>query len=197
MDFQTGSDRAVELFPAGMNYYLPQDIRVQAAYHMMPEFHSRRDAASRTYRYQIINRRWPSPLGRHNWFWVRDRLDVGAMSAAANNLLGSHDFRWLAPGHPAGKSAVRTVYRWEVRREEDRVIIECEANGFLRHMIRRANGALIQVGRGRLKENILKDFLDGGQGEPVEVSSIPAAGLCLIKVTYPDFWSQVYDDEKD
>jgi len=196
VDFLTRSCHPVEVFPGGLNHYLPQDIRIQAAYQMVPEFHSRKNATSRTYRYHILNRRWPSPLGRNTCFWVRDRLDVDRMASAAQHLVGSHDFRHLAPGYPEDQNVVRTVQRWEVWRDEDYVIIECEADGFLRHLIRRSNALLIEIGKGRSPVGAVKDVLQGNwQGEATWPTA-PAYGLCLMKVTYPNFWSQVCTDNE-
>ena len=191
VDFVTRSRHGVDIFPRALNHHLPRDIRVVQAYHMVAGFHSRRDAISRTYRYHILNRAWPSPLDRHTCFWVRDPLDAGSMTAAAQGFLGIHDFRALGVGHPAGLSAVRRVSRWDVWREEENVIIECEANGFLRHQIRRANAILIEVGKGRLPTEVVKDILEGGHQSKRELAPIPALGLCLMKVTYPNFWSKV------
>ena len=172
--------------------------RVQAAYRMIPDFHSRKSAHSRIYQYRIFNRQWPSPLGRHSSYWVRAPLDVDRMAAAAKHLVGSHDFRALAPGFGADRSAIRTVYRWEVRREDDTVVIECEANGFLRHQIRRTNALLIEIGKGRWPGDLVNQVLDDRGSEKIEWTSAPACGLCLMKVSYPNFWSQVYtEDETD
>jgi tRNA pseudouridine38-40 synthase len=184
VDFPTHSTHPVESFPKALNYYLPDDIEVQTAWEVSLEFHSRRDAVSRTYRYHILNRPWPSPLRRNTHYWVRNELQVSLMASAAQGLVGGHDFRWFAVGFPAEKSALRRVYRWEVWQEGDTVIIECEANGFLRHQIRRANALLIEIGRGRFPESTLKDALEGTLLHPLDCPQAPAHGLCLIKVTY-------------
>ena len=198
VDFLTHSTNKVELYPPGLNFYLQPDIRVQVAYRMNPDFHSRKGAHSRTYQYQISNRPWPSPLGRHSSYWVRAALDVDKMAEAAKHLVGRHDFRALAPGFDAHRSAVRTVYRWEVRRQDDNIVIESEASGFLRHMIRRANALLIEIGKGRWPEDLVNQVLEDRGSEKIEWTSAPACGLCLIKVSYPNFWSQVYtEDETD
>jgi len=78
-----------------------------------------------------------------------------------------------------------------VWREGENVIIECEANGFLRHQIRRANAILIEVGKGRLPTEVVQGILEGGYQSKTELAPIPALGLCLMKVTYPNFWSKV------
>jgi tRNA pseudouridine38-40 synthase len=198
VDFLTRASYPVGSFPRALNYYLPADIKIQAAYQVALEFHSRRDASSRTYRYYILNRPWPSPLHRQTHCWIKETLNVEKMAAAAQDLVGSHDFRPLAVGHPEDKSAVRSVSRWEVWREGDRVIIECEANAFLRHQIRRANAILVEIGKGRWPEKIVQGILKGGWPEGAVLPSLPGRGLCLIKVTYPDFWSKVIaSDETD
>jgi tRNA pseudouridine38-40 synthase len=174
-----------------LNFYLPADIKVQAAYEMVPEFHSRRSASGRTYRYQILNRAWPSPLLRRTYHWVREPLDAALMARAAQWLVGTHDFRPLAAGFPAQRNAVREVRRWSVWREGEAVLVECQANGFLPHQIRRANGLLIEVGKGRLPEGIIQEVLGGRAPRKFQWPSAPACGLCLMAVSYPNFGFQV------
>jgi tRNA pseudouridine38-40 synthase len=191
VDFLTTAPYPISYFSRALNYYLPPDIKVQTAYEMLLDFHSRRDAASRTYRYSVLNREWPSPLERHSQHWVKEPLNVDKMNRAAQSLVGVHDFRTLASGHPENLSAVRNVMRWVVWRQDETVIIECQANGFLRHQIRRANAALVEIGKGRWPEEITKDTLENRLPEGVAWPSLPARGLCLMQVTYPDFWSKV------
>ena len=169
-----------------MNYYLPGDVRVLKAYEVSPDFNSRRDALGRTYRYHILNREWPSPLVRHTRLWVRENLEIPRMAAAAKSLLGRQDFRVFSAGMPPEKSAVRQVRRWDVWKEgESKVIIEAEANGFLRHQIRKVNAMLIEVGKGRLPEDNIARTLRGAEAAG---PTIPAHGLCLMKVSYPGKW---------
>ena len=185
VDFLTRSAHSVDRFPKALNYYLPESIKVLAARCVPLSFHSRKDATSRIYRYHILNRAWGSPLRRQTHFWVREALQVPAMSAAARRLVGTQDFRALAPGYPPEKNTVRRVYRWEVWEEEDTVIIESEANGFLKRQIRKANALLIQVGKGRYPENIVSDVLTGQLSAKEECAPVPAHGLCLMEVRYP------------
>ena len=62
-----------------------------------------------------------------------------------------------------------------------------QGNGFIKHQIRRTNGLLLQVGKGRWPASVVADVLSGKCEEEIEWPSIPAYGLCLMKVTYPDF----------
>ena len=111
---------------------------------------------------------------------------MARIAESAQGLVGVHDFRPLATGHPLDKSAVRKVYRWEVWKEGDTLVIECEANGFLRHQIRKANALLVGVGKGQYPVSITNDVLKREAGGLVQVAGLPAHGLCLIKVRYPN-----------
>jgi len=198
VDFLTQASYPVGIFPKALNYYLPPDIKVQAAFQVTLDFHSRINAASRIYRYRILNRTWPSPLGRRSQHWISEELDTDTMFKAAQHLVGVHDFRPLATSYPIEKSAVRRVMRWDVRREQETISIECEANGFLKHQIRRANGILVEVGKGKWPISIVKDTLDNQLPEGLVWPSLPACGLCLMQVTYLDFWDKVKaTDETD
>jgi tRNA pseudouridine38-40 synthase len=196
VDFLTRSAHPVDYFPKALNSYLPKNIQVLRACRVPTEFNSRRDATSRTYRYHVLNRAWPSPLRRHTHLWVRDDLQVSRMADAAGSLKGSHDFRAFTSGYPPEVSMVRQVFHWEVWKEEDTIIIESEANGFLRHQIRRVNALLIEIGKGRLPESIISRALEGSFPGPDHCPSVPARGLCLIKVSYPDHWpdNQVWEE---
>ncbi len=191
VDFATAAEHPPDQFLRGLNFYLPADIGIKEAYEVDAEFHSRRSALTRIYRYQILNQSQPSPIRRNTHHWLRGALDAAGMAGAAKGLVGEHDFRPLAASHPKGKSAVRRVSRWDVWRDGDTVIIECEANGFLRHQIRRANALLVGVGTGKWTERIITDSLEAGLPQNWAFPILPARGLCLMKVTYPDSWQRV------
>ena len=191
VDFLTESRHEVESFIRALNHFLPADVRVLAARAVPPEFHSRRSALSRLYRYQILNRPEPSAVFRTYHHWVRERLDLGLMQEAAQDLVGRHDFRIISGGHPKDRSSVRWVNHWKVERQGEVVVIQCEANGFLRQQIRRANAILVEIGKGRWPKTALKDILAGQCCDNMSWPSLPAKGLCLIRVNYPDSWLQV------
>ena len=193
VDFLTASRHSADTFRKALNHYLPPDIRVQQAWEMTPDFHSRRDAERRIYRYQILNRPQAPALRRREWAWIREPLTAERMNRAAQDLVGVHDFRPLARGHPPDKSAVRQVYRWAVAANGAEVVIHCAANGFLRQQIRRANAILVEIGKGYWPEDTLRRIL-AGEAVPETAGRmplLPAGGLCLVQVTYPDFWSKV------
>ena len=182
VDFLTSTRHPLERFAPAMNFHLPEDINVLEACRVEEVFDSRRCAVSRTYQYSILNRPAPSPLRRHTHLWIKECLDTEKMAEAAQLLVGTHDFRALAVGHSKDRSAVRDVKRWEVERVGDSIVIECEANGFLKQQIRKANGLLTEIGRGKYPLERVTQALAGAAGE---TPLLPAHGLCLISVKYP------------
>ena len=186
VDFLTHTKHPLRKFGPALNYFLPEDIRVRAAYQVAGDFNSRRTALSRTYQYRILNRVSPSALRRHTHLWIKEFLDIQLMAEAAGRLAGTHDFRPLASGHPLARSAVRTVHRWEVTRQDDTVVIECEANGFLKQQIRKANGILTEIGKKRQPVDLVDRVLKSNLGARESTPLLPACGLCLIEVKYPE-----------
>ena len=190
VDLTTGSTHESHVVVAAMNHYLPDDIRVIAASEVPEEFHARRSATRRDYRYSIVNRPVPSPILRRTHHEEPAPLNIDAMQRAAQSLLGIRDFRRIATAHPEEQSAVRQVFQWDVKRQSDDpdvIVIDCAANGFLRHQIRRANAILVEIGKGRLPIHAIADALAGRTQQLHRVSTLPAKGLCLRSVHYPEF----------
>lgn len=185
--FETESEHSEETWTKALNYHLPQDIKVRHTHRTAPDFSPRRHALARTYRYTILNRSTPSPLLHDRSAWVRAPLDVDAMCASARQLVGIHDFAPFTVSMPPDKSTVRHVKRWDVWKDGDRVLIEAEANAFMMHQILRTNGLLVEVGRGKAPASIVKQTLENGIMNANSVTGLPARGLCLMKVEYPDF----------
>jgi tRNA pseudouridine38-40 synthase len=184
VDFLTRSPHTTETFIKALNWHLPPDIRVRGAWDAGLDFNSRKDAISRVYRYTLLNARWQSALLRATSFWVRASLDIAAMSEAAEHLRGTHDFSALTVALPPGKSGIRRVYRWEVWREGETVLIETEGNSFLPHQVRKTNGLMVDIGRGRLPAEVMKKVVNGSAGGLDRLPLLPARGLCLMKVNY-------------
>ena len=187
VDFLIQAPYTTETFIKALNWYLPQDIKVRGACYTPLGFNSRKDAISRVYRYTLLNARWPSALMRDFSHWISTPLDVARMREAAASLPGSHDFSAFTVLLPPGRSPVRQVERWDVWREGELVLIEAEANGFLPHQIRRTNGTLAEIGLGRSSVEMIKEIIDGTLRELKHSPSLPAKGLCLMRVNYRNF----------
>ncbi len=189
-DFLTQAPYPIEIFGRALNSFLPPDIRVRGAAEAPLDFSSRFSAVSRVYRYTIWNHAHPPALWRHFSYWVMDSLDLTAMQEAAQSLLGAHDFSTVSSSLPPGRNPVRTVKRWDAWREDERVIIETEGDSFLPHQIRRTNALLVRVGLGRLPVDAIRNIIDRAVQKMDRRPSLPARGLCLMRVNYPDFSSE-------
>lgn len=176
-----------------LNAHLADDIAVVDAVAAAQEFHARFDAVTRTYRYVVVPRRVRSPLSRRHAWHVRGDLNVSAMRRAAASLVGSHDFAAFGRSPRHGGSTVRTVHSIDVRRsrrcgsgdDAASVIIEACANAFLFGMMRSIVGTLVDVGRGRVAEEMVARLIERTIA-PSRVRVAPAHGLHQWLVTYPD-----------
>ncbi len=132
----------------GINGLLPHDINVLKVEAAPPRFHARHDAVARYYLYRISTRR--TAFGKSYVWWVRDRLNVAAMTAACASLVGSHDFHSFCESPEKQGSTVVHVDAARVFAAGDLILFRIGASHFLWKMVRRLVGALVEVGRGRL-----------------------------------------------
>ena len=163
---------------------LPEDVRVARISVAPPGFDARFSALWRRYAYRIVDEpQHADPLSRHTTLaWPR-RLDVGAMAAAADGLLGEHDFAAFCRRR-AGATTVRTLLDLGVRREGVLVVADIRADAFCHSMVRSLMGALVAVGEGRRQPEWPAAVLGGGVRDPA-VTVLPARGLTLEQVGYP------------
>ena len=184
--FDTESRLPAERFRDGLNHHLPDDIAVVSAHEVAHRFDPRRDATSRIYRYTFSERSVRSPLRRRFVHAVRRTLDVDAMAQALAYLVGERDFAPFSGALPADKSTVRRMSRAEAWREGSEVHVELEANAFLPQQVRRTAAAVLEVGLGKITVVAFEELADTSRRGVAE-RVLPASGLCLLRVVYPDF----------
>jgi tRNA pseudouridine38-40 synthase len=167
-----------------LNYYLPRDIAVKAAYRAGDDFNVRRDALSREYHYHIFNRNIRSPFSQRFALFMPDVLDIEAMNEACHLMQGEHDFASFASSLGGSKSTLRNVHEAEIKKKGDFTVFRIVANSFLPHQVRSTLGLLIRLGRGKIG---IRDFRDIMQARSLGLAGplFPACGLCLINVRYP------------
>jgi tRNA pseudouridine38-40 synthase len=166
-------------------HLVPEPIAVLEAEAMAGDWHARFSAVGRRYRYRILDRRPPAVLDRARVWWVKSPLDADAMHAAAQSLIGTHDFTTFRDMQCQAKSPIRTLDRAAVRREGKEVWLEFAARSFLHRQVRSMAGSLAEVGAGRWTAADLEDALkaaDRSRCGPVA----PAHGLYLTGVEYED-----------
>ncbi len=169
-----------------LNYHMkPHPVVVLQAAFVAQDWSARFSAINRTYRFRILNRRSrPALLAGKVWH-VPNPLDATAMHAAAQTLLGRHDFTSFRAAACQAKSPVRTLDRLEVIRCGDMLEITAAARSFLHHQVRNFVGTLKLVGEGRWPIERVAAALQARQRSAAGPTA-PPDGLTLIGVSYPD-----------
>lgn len=168
----------------GLNAKLPQDIRVLKVARAKPDFHARRSAVKKEYRYFIWNAKFMNPTRRFYATHVRKPLDVHAMQAAAKLLTGKHDFAaFTANPNRVVESTVREVYSLTVKRTGSQIVIRAASGGFLYKMVRSLAGLLLRVGEGAVSQAEVKEIL-ASRTRTARVPTAPPEGLFLWRVWY-------------
>jgi tRNA pseudouridine38-40 synthase len=182
--FDTDALRTPRAWVLGTNTRLSPAIALQWAGEVTAGFHARHRAIRRIYRYCILNRSARSALQRTRAAWIHRPLDAAAMHAAAQALIGEHDFSAFRSVECQSKTTVRRVERIEVRRQGDYVWLEIAANAYLHHMVRNIVGTLLAAQRQAEPAAVVATVLASGNRRFAGATA-PAAGLYLWRVDYP------------
>ena len=174
VDGGPSAERAAE----ALNAALPGDVAVVAAEAVAPEFHARRSARSRSYRYRIWRRRAPSPFEQKRSWWYPRPLDEERLADAADLLPGEHDFRAFTPTETQHEVFKRNVLRARWHRHGDTLELEITADSFLRHMVRTLVGTMVELPPERIA------LLLEGAARSEGGTTAPPWGLYLTSVSY-------------
>ncbi len=190
--FKTQSGLSASEFQRSLNALMPPSIRVMAAEEVGMDFHARWLSQAKTYRYRIFRGRVLPPFEYRRVLHYPWPLDEQAMSEAARQFEGEHDFSSFAASSGSeeddrDRTMTRVIYSSEIVREPDREEVAYVVRGksFLRYMVRKIVGTLIEVGKGRLKAADvahLFELCDRSRSGP----TVPPEGLYLVSLEYPD-----------
>jgi tRNA pseudouridine38-40 synthase len=161
----------------------PHPIVVLAAEPVPESFDARFSAVKRHYHYRIVNRRGDLALLRGRAWRVGKPLDADAMYAAAQRLVGRHDFTTFRHTQCQAKSPVKTLDRLDLMRVDEELRIEAAARSFLHSQVRSMVGALVAVGEGRWSAEDLADAL-AARDRAACATVAPPEGLYLVRVDY-------------
>lgn len=159
-------------------------VAVLAAEAVDEGFHARFSALERAYEYRILNRRARPALDAGRVWWVGAPLDADAMHAAAQLLVGRHDFTSFRAAECQAESPVKTLDQLDVVRRADEIVVAARARSFLHHQVRNMVGTLKRVGEGRWSARDLARALDA-RDRAAAGPTAPADGLYLTRVRYP------------
>lgn len=167
-----------------LNYHLrPHPVAILSCEKVGEDFEARFSARQRHYEYRILNRRARPALDADRVWHVAVSLDADAMHAAAQTILGSHDFTTFRAAECQAKSPLRTLDRLDVSREGEVVVLRVSALSFLHHQVRSLTGSLKLVGQGKWPVSGVRDALDARDRTRCGAMA-PASGLYLVKVDY-------------
>lgn len=159
-------------------------VRITQAQEMPPGFHARFDAKGKTYLYRLRNSQTPDIFKRNYCYEIDRPLDIQAMRAAADQIVGTHDFRcFQASGGNERLTTVRTVYRLEVRAQGTDVTLAVTGDGFLYNMVRIITGTLVEAGLGKRDPLSVQAVIDSGDRQKAGHTA-PPQGLYLEQVYY-------------
>nr|WHW29668.1 putative tRNA pseudouridine(38-40) synthase TruA [uncultured bacterium] len=182
--FDTDAIRNERSWILGCNSHLPVTVSVLWVRPVSDDFDARFSAESRTYRYRILNR-WIRPAVESTTVcWVRGLLDAASMHAAAQGLLGEHDFEAFRAAGCQANHGIRIVKNVSVLREGNYVELNITANAFLYHMVRNIVGSLLCVGKGLESPDWIVALLKQRDRNSAGATA-PAGGLYFVGPTYP------------
>lgn len=181
--FRAGTAQSPQAILRALRRALPEDIGALSLEEAPPRFHARLSAAGKTYRYRVWNSERPNVLERRYLYALPAPLDVPAMARAAQDLLGTHDFRSFCANSRLKKSSVRTVRALEIERLGEEVRFTVTGDGFLYNMVRILVGTLLEVGLHRRDPESIPAIL-AARTRAAAGETAPARGLCLMEVYY-------------
>ena len=182
--FELASERTEDTVRDAINAHLKAEpVVILSAERVADGFDARFSAVKRHYLYRITDRRVPPALDRGRVWWVAQPLDADAMHAAAQALVGNHDFTTFRSSECQAKSPVKTLDSLIVSREDGEVIVRATARSFLHNQVRSMVGTLKKVGEAKWPVAAVGEALaakDRARSGPVA----PPDGLYLIRVDY-------------
>jgi len=192
--FRTQSALSAEEFQRALNALLPPTIRIVVAEEVGPDFHARWSAFQKTYRYRLYRGKVVPPM---LWRYVLHYpfpLNEDAMGDAAARFVGTHDFASFAAStgsedNDKERSTEREIYAAELARTADgeELVFTVIGRSFLRYMVRKMVGTLLDVGRGKLTPSDIErlyELKDRSKSGP----TVPPQGLVMVEVQHLEAW---------
>jgi tRNA pseudouridine38-40 synthase len=181
INFRTAVEIPLSDIPRSLNGILPHDVVVKKAELAPLDFHARYHARSRQYFYVLS--RTPVAVGRHYAFFCKFPLDLDVMREASQYFLGEHDFRAFCDADTEDPHYLSNVEMLDWEDTDERIKLSIRANRFLRSMVRIILGTLIDIGRGKLAPQQVKEILESRRRTQAGFTA-PPHGLFLEKVFY-------------
>ncbi len=184
LHFDSHADRSEYAWLCGVNSILPRDIRISWIKPISTEFHARFSALKRRYHYWVYNHSTRPAILNAKVTWHMQKLDVNAMQAASQYLLGEHDFTSFRAIACQANTPVRTMHELNIEQHGDYIKIDLCANAFLHHMVRNIVGVLLAIGENKQPVDWMLEVLQARDRSKGGVTA-PPDGLYLVDISYP------------
>lgn len=194
--FDTSHRMPAEKICFALNQRLPEDIRIQNSKEVPMGWHPRKCNGVKTYEYKIFNHRVEMPVMRLYAYFCHVPLDLEKMQAAAQYLVGEHDFKSFCTVRTHAEDTVRTIYSLEVSRKHNIISIRVSGSGFLYHMVRIIAGTLMEIGMGQYPPEQIPDILKARDRQRAGKTA-PAKGLTLVSLKYEEVLAPWVYNEND
>ena len=182
-NIRTENPITCEKLVGALNALMPRDIAALDCKEVDYDFHARYDCKSKEYIYKIWNSPNKNPFLYDYSLHYKHRLDEEFLSRQAQDFIGTYDFASFCAAGSSVEDTVRTVMNASVEREGDMVIFRVEADGFLYNMVRIMTGTLIDISRGKIPADSIKQII-AAKNRFAAGYTAPARGLYLNKIHY-------------
>lgn len=178
--FDTDIELDSKTWVQSLNRRLPDDIRIKKVTKVKDDFHARHSAKSKIYEYRISKKE--SSVFKSRYEVYIPNLNIGKMKKALKKLEGTHDFKSYSVASQ-NKPTERTLYEALIKETKTHYIIRFHGDSFLRYMVRRMVGVLINIGKGKFEPEII-DYIFENADYEIKSPTAPAKGLYLVKLFY-------------
>lgn len=180
-DFTIDKDIDCNKLKIQLNKILNDDIHINNIEKVSEEFSSRFSAKKKTYIY-IINPAEPTPFLR-NYEFFESRIDLNKIKECLSLFKGKHNFQNFTSKESDEDNFIRTIYDFKILVRNGKYIFKITGNGFMKYMVRKIVGVLIEIGKGKLTKEFIKENLDVTSRNIVTYTAEPQ-GLYLFKIYY-------------
>lgn len=181
--FDSDTKVPVERLAKAINSKLPMDIAVQSVEKVSDDFHPRFGAKRKTYRYQIMNSKQRDPFSYKYALMYPYDVDLEKMKAAAQKMVGTHDFKCFCAAKTDVKDTVRTIYDIQIYQQDNLISVDICGNGFLYNMVRIIIGTLLKVNEGKLSADDITRIIES-KDRNLAGPTAPPQGLTMLEIIY-------------
>ena len=182
--FDTTKKRKDYKWIQGINSFLPSDILVKDIFHVDESFHARYSALDRTYRYIILNQKYPSTHLLDNVLHFDQKINISKIRSTFKYFKGEKDYSCFRSSGCSAKSATKHIKSIKISRDNNLIYIDITSNSFLYHMVRNIVGSLLDIGILKYNPESI-DTLINSLDRKLCGKMVPASGLYLMTASYP------------